>query len=158
MLNASKGSAVRGPRVQADRRIYRQAVAALVREAGVTVIEGEAASLNLDGGTARGVVLADGSAVDARTIVVTTGTFLGATMFRGEERWGGGRLGGQSADRLGAQVRELGLAEGRLKTGTPPRLDGRTIDWARTAAQPSDRAMWTLALARNPAVSATVTG
>jgi tRNA uridine 5-carboxymethylaminomethyl modification enzyme len=82
---------------------------------------------------------------------VTTGTFLGATMFRGEERWGGGRLGGQSANRLGAQVRELGLAEGRLKTGTPPRLDGRTIDWARTAAQPSDRAMWTLALAPNPA-------
>ena len=151
MLNASKGSAVRGPRVQADRRIYRQAVAALVREAGVTVIEGEAASLNLDGGTARGVVLADGYAVDARTIVVTTGTFLGATMFRGEERWGGGRLGGRSANRLGAQVRELGLAEGRLKTGTPPRLDGRTIDWARTAAQSSDRAMWTLALARNPA-------
>ena len=150
MLNASKGSAVRGPRVQADRRIYRQAVAALVREAGVTVIEGEAASLNLGGGAARGVVLADGSEIHARTIVLTTGTFLGATIFRGEERWTGGRLGGQSAGSLGAQVRELGLAQGRLKTGTPPRLDGRTIDWARTVAQPSDRAMWTLALAPNP--------
>jgi len=149
MLNASKGSAVRGPRVQADRRIYRQAVAALVAEAGVTVIEGEAASLQLEGGAASGAVLADGSVIGARAVVLTTGTFLGATMFRGEERWSGGRLGGNSAGRLGAQVREMGLAEGRLKTGTPPRIDGRTIDWARTVSQPSDPERWTLALVPN---------
>ena len=149
MLNASKGSAVRGPRVQADRRLYRASVADLVREAGVSVVEGEAISLNLDGGFARGVLLADGSVIDARCVVLTTGTFLGATMFRGKERWVGGRLGGQSAGLLGRQVRELGLAEGRLKTGTPPRLDGRTIDWARVTAQPSDAECWTLALAPN---------
>lgn len=150
MLNASKGSAVRGPRVQADRRLYRQAVAAMVAEAGVTVIEGEAVSLSLKGGVVEGAVLADGTAIEARTVVLTTGTFLGATMFRGEERWQGGRLGGQSSSELGDQVRELGLAQGRLKTGTPPRLDGRTIDWTRAAAQPSDGDAWTMALAPNP--------
>jgi tRNA uridine 5-carboxymethylaminomethyl modification enzyme len=149
MLNASKGSAVRGPRVQADRRLYRQAIAELVSEAGVLVIEGEAVSLKLAGGIVHGVALADGSEIAARSVVLTTGTFLGATMFRGEERWSGGRLGAQSAGELGVQVRELGLAQGRLKTGTPPRLDGRTIDWARTVTQPSDREAWTMALAPN---------
>ena len=150
MLNASKGSAVRGPRVQADRRLYRRAVAGLVAEAGVILIEGEAVSLQIAGGSVQGAALADGTQISARSVVLTTGTFLGATMFRGEERWSGGRLGGQSAGKLGAQVRELGLAQGRLKTGTPPRLDGRTIDWSRTLVQPSDREYWTLALAPNP--------
>ena len=147
MLNASKGSAVRGPRVQADRGLYRQAVVDLV--AGLTVIEGEAAAFRIEGAAVEGVILADGSAIRARCVILTTGTFLGATMFRGEERWSGGRLGAQSAGRLAAQVRELGLAEGRLKTGTPPRLDGRTIDWSRTAPQPSDGQRWTLGLAPN---------
>ena len=150
MLNASKGSAVRGPRVQADRRLYRQAVAKLVQQAGVSVIKGEAVSLGLESGRIRGALLADGSRIEARAVILTTGTFLGATMFRGEERWSGGRLGGRSASDLGAQVRELGLAQGRLKTGTPPRLDGRTIDWARMTPQPSDGEAWTMALASNP--------
>ncbi len=97
-------------------------------------------------------VLADGTGIEASAVVLTTGTFLGATMFRGEERWSGGRLGGQSAAELGAQVRQLGLAQGRLKTGTPPRLDGRTIDWARTTIQPSDRRAWTMALAPSSAL------
>jgi tRNA uridine 5-carboxymethylaminomethyl modification enzyme len=150
MLNASKGSAVRGPRVQADRRRYRSAVSSLVRAAGVTLVEAEVAALGLGSGRIRGVTLADGSRLDAATVIVTTGTFLGAEMFRGEERWEGGRFGGQSAQHLAAQVRELGLAQDRLKTGTPPRLDGRTIDWSRTLPQPSDRDQWTMAIARNP--------
>jgi tRNA uridine 5-carboxymethylaminomethyl modification enzyme len=149
MLNSSKGSAVRGPRVQADRRLYRQAIAEMVVGGGVALIEGEAAALKMEGGLVRGAVLADGLEIAARSIVLTTGTFLGATMFRGEERWNGGRLGGQSAGELGKQVRELGLAQARLKTGTPPRLDGRTIDWARTMPQPSDREAWAMALAPN---------
>ncbi|HET9335314.1 MAG TPA: tRNA uridine-5-carboxymethylaminomethyl(34) synthesis enzyme MnmG [Sphingomicrobium sp.] len=151
MLNASKGSAVRGPRIQADRRLYREAVARLVDESGVLVIEGEAVTLRMAGGAVQGVQLADGSLIDARAVILTTGTFLGATMFRGEERWRGGRLGGRAASALGAQVRELGLADSRLKTGTPPRLDGRTIDWARTEVQPSDRDDWTMALDPDPA-------
>jgi len=91
MLNASKGSAVRGPRVQADRALYRRAVAELVREAGVRLIEGEAIALRMHGSAVNGVELADGSTLDARAVVLATGTFLDATMFRGEERWSGGR-------------------------------------------------------------------
>src|SRR4051812_3039688 len=82
MLNASKGSAVRGPRVQADRPLYRKAFAQLVGEAGVVVIEGEAVALRLDGHAIAGIELADGSSLDARAVVLATGTFLGATMFR----------------------------------------------------------------------------
>ncbi|MCL6698795.1 tRNA uridine-5-carboxymethylaminomethyl(34) synthesis enzyme MnmG [Sphingomonas sp. NSE70-1] len=151
MLNASKGSAVRGPRVQADRSLYRRVVQKLVAEAGVEVIEGEVASLIMSGNAVRGVTLACGTPIQSSAVVLTTGTFLGAVMFRGEERWAGGRLGGQSAGSLAAQVKELGLASTRLKTGTPPRIDGRTIDWSRTAAQPSDGTAWTMALAPNPA-------
>ncbi len=150
MLNSSKGSAVRGPRVQADRRLYRRAVADLVDRSNVFVLEGEATGLRLINGAVAGVGLRGGGVVDARAVVVATGTFLGATMFRGEERWTGGRQGGQAATELGAQIRELGLAQGRLKTGTPPRLDGRSIDWSRLAAQPSDPRPWTMALAPNP--------
>ena len=151
MLNASKGSAVRGPRVQADRTLYRKAIAGLVADSGVELLIGEAVALRLKGNIVTGVDLADGASIDAPAVVLATGTFLGATMFRGEERWIGGRQGGQAASALALQVRELGLAKGRLKTGTPPRLDGRTIDWSRTAPQPSDRAAWTMALAPNPA-------
>jgi tRNA uridine 5-carboxymethylaminomethyl modification enzyme len=147
MLNASKGSAVRGPRVQADRKLYRNAVRELVEQAGVAIIEGEVSALLVSSAETRGVELASGERIEARAVILTTGTFLGAVMFRGEERWEGGRFGGQAAGTLAAQVRELGLASGRLKTGTPPRIDGRTIDWARTVEQPSDREAWTMALA-----------
>jgi tRNA uridine 5-carboxymethylaminomethyl modification enzyme len=147
MLNASKGSAVRGPRVQADRKIYRSAIAELVAANDVDIIVGEATGLMVRGGRIAGIGLADGTLVAARTVVVATGTFLGATMFRGEERWTGGRQGGKAASALAHQVRELGLAESRLKTGTPPRLDGRTIDWSRIVSQPSDRETWKMAIA-----------
>jgi tRNA uridine 5-carboxymethylaminomethyl modification enzyme len=81
-------------------------------------------------------------------VVLATGTFLGANLFRGTERWGGGRVGDPAANVLGEQMRQLGLAKGLLKTGTPPRLDGRTIDWAQCTPQPSDRSEWRLGLAR----------
>jgi tRNA uridine 5-carboxymethylaminomethyl modification enzyme len=161
MLNASKGSAVRGPRIQADRKLYRKAVAAFVAKSSVEVLLGETVGLILEAGSVAGVELADGNQLKASAVVLATGTFLGATMFRGEERWSGGRQGGQAASTLAAQIRELGLAEGRLKTGTPPRLDGRTIDWSRMAAQPSDREIWTMAFApysaRLPQLSCAIT-
>jgi tRNA uridine 5-carboxymethylaminomethyl modification enzyme len=150
MLNSSKGSAVRGPRVQADRKLYQNAVRRLVLDAGVQLIEGEAVALLVSAGSVIGTQLADSSQLLARAVVLTTGTFLDAVMFRGEERWKGGRLGGQASSRMAAQVRELGLAQGRLKTGTPPRLDARTIDWGRVVPQPSDRSPWTMALASQP--------
>lgn len=144
MLNASKGAAVRGPRVQADRKRFAAAVQALVAAEGVAIIESEVVDLIEAGGVCSGVRLCDGAEVSARAVVLTTGTFLGATLFRGEERWQGGRAGDDGAARFGARLRELGLAGGRLKTGTPPRLDGRTIDWARCQPQPSDSVPWLL--------------
>src|SRR5690606_35588261 len=130
MLNRSKGSAVWGPRVQADRALFKDAILAAVRtQPGLELVEGEAAALVLKSGAVRGLDLADGTRLEARAVVLCTGTFLGGTLFRGEERMTGGRIGESSAQRLAAQLRDCALPMARLKTGTPPRLDGRTIDW-----------------------------
>ena len=151
MLNASKGAAVRGPRIQADRKLFAAAVQASVAAAGVTCIEGEVVDFLEGSAGYKGVRLVNGARIAARALVLTTGTFLGATLFRGEERWEGGRAGDAGAQRLGARICELGLAHGRLKTGTPPRLDGRTIDWARCQPQASDRARWSMSAFDVPA-------
>ena len=146
MLNASKGAAVQGPRIQADRRLYREAVQALLAaEGGITVISGEAAALKLsrDGTRVEGVELANGGMLNAPAVVLATGTFLGGRIFRGEEQMEGGRIGEAGAHRLAQQLRAVELPMARLKTGTPPRLDGRTIDWARLEVQPSDDGDWT---------------
>ncbi len=143
MLNRSKGSAVQGPRVQADRKLFKAAIQRLLRQQGdLTLVQGEAAGLALSGGRVRGVYLGDGSVLEARAVVLCTGTFLGGTLFRGEERMTGGRIGEASAQLLASQLREADLPMARLKTGTPPRLDGRTIDWSRLAEQPSDAEPW----------------
>lgn len=145
MLNRSKGVAVHGPRVQADRRRYKAAIQHMIAEQPcLTLLAGEAAALVLDGGRVAGVRLTDGSVLSTPAVVLATGTFLGGRLFRGEERMDGGRIGEHAAFGLAAQIRELGLPMGRLKTGTPPRLDGRTIDWARLEQQPSDREPWTM--------------
>ena len=145
MLNRSKGSAVQGPRVQADRRLFRQAVQAmLARQGDLTIIAGEAAGLVMEGGRVNGIDLADGTTTAARAVILCTGTFLGGTLFRGEERLTGGRIGEAAASRLASQLRGTGLPMARLKTGTPPRLDGRSIDWGRLAEQPSDGEGWTM--------------
>lgn len=145
MLNRSKGSAVQGPRIQADRRLFRTAIQTMLGEQGdLTLIGGEAAELRLEGGRATGVVLSDGTALAAGAVVLCTGTFLGGTLFRGDESFRGGRINEASAQRLAAQLREAALPMARLKTGTPPRLDGRTIDWARLDEQPSDSDPWTM--------------
>jgi len=145
MLNRSKGSAVQGPRVQADRKLFRAAIQRMVGEQqGLTVVAGEAAALRMSSGRVAGVILADGSEFDAKAVVLCTGTFLGVRLFRGEERMQGGRIGENAAHRLAEQLREADLPMARLKTGTPPRLDGRTIDWARLPVQPSDAEPWTM--------------
>ncbi|MFM5929523.1 MAG: tRNA uridine-5-carboxymethylaminomethyl(34) synthesis enzyme MnmG [Novosphingobium sp.] len=145
MLNRSKGSAVQGPRVQADRVRFKAAVQDLLQRQGNLVqIAGEAASLRLQGGRVTGVALADGSKLDCRAAILCTGTFLGGTLFRGEERVVGGRIGEASAQVLARQLRDAALPMARLKTGTPPRLDGRTIDWARLEEQHSDADPWTM--------------
>ena len=145
LLNRSKGSAVRGPRVQADRSLFRAAVqTAVSSQPNLTVIEGEVAALQLAAGRVAGVVLADGTHIDGPRVVLCTGTFLGGRMYRGEETFEGGRAGEQGAARLAEQLRAADLPMARLKTGTPPRLDGRTIDWSRLERQPSDNDEWTM--------------
>ena len=146
MLNRSKGSAVQGPRIQADRKLFKAAIHRLLDEQGdLALIEGEVGSLRITGGRATGVTLADGTGLSAGAVVLCTGTFLGGTLFRGEERMTGGRIGEGSARLLAQQLRDdAALPMARLKTGTPPRLDGRTIDWSILAEQPSDGENWTM--------------
>ncbi|HBH26986.1 MAG TPA: tRNA uridine-5-carboxymethylaminomethyl(34) synthesis enzyme MnmG [Rhodospirillaceae bacterium] len=146
VLNASKGPAVRGPRAQMDRALYKRAMrAALDATENLTLIEGEAADLRLGKSVsretihrARGVTLVDGREVAAPTVVLTTGTFLRGVIHQGPVTWPAGRLGADPAVRLAETLARLGFPLTRLKTGTPPRLDGRTIDWAQTEAQPGD--------------------
>ena len=145
MLNQSKGSAVWGPRVQADRVLFKAEVQRIVRaQTNLTLIEGEAAALSLNGGRVSGLELADGTVLHAPRVVLCTGTFLGGVLFRGEERFEGGRIGENAATRLAEQLRGAELPMARLKTGTPPRLDGRTINWSVLAEQPSDEGNWTM--------------
>jgi tRNA uridine 5-carboxymethylaminomethyl modification enzyme len=145
MLNRSKGKAVQGPRIQADRVAYRQAIQnALALYQNLEIVEGSADSLRLDGGYVAGVTLANGSVIDSRAVVIASGTFLNARMFCGESSTAGGRAGEPAAMALARQLRNADLPIGRLKTGTPPRLDGRTIDWSRLVRQPSDTDYWTM--------------
>ena len=145
MLNRSKGSAVQGPRVQADRKRFKAAIQAMIAaQPSLTVVGGEAAALHLEQGRVAGIDLADGTRLEGRAVILCTGTFLGGRLFRGEERMDGGRIGEDSAHRLAQQLRAADLPMARLKTGTPPRIDGRTIDWARLPEQPSDADPWTM--------------
>lgn len=144
MLNASKGAAVQGPRVQADRKLFKAAIQNLLEaQSELEIVEGEAASLLFDGDRVIGLMLGDGRRFEAPAIVLATGTFLNGKMFCGEEQSVGGRVGEAASVSLGAQLRARNLPLGRLKTGTPPRLDGRTIDWAALEIQPSDERHWT---------------
>jgi len=143
MLNRSKGPAVWGPRVQADRKLYRATVADLLRESGAEVIVCEALNLAIENGRIAGIETSDGI-MPCHAVVIATGTFLDARMFVGEQVIEGGRLAERASIPLAHQIREIGLGQGRLKTGTPPRLDGRTIDWARLEEQPSDVDEWNM--------------
>ena len=130
-LNASKGAAVRATRAQADRVLYRQAIRALLDvEDKLTVLQQSVADLRLDGHRIRGVVTAQGLTIEAPTVVLTVGTFLAGRIHIGETQSSGGRAGDPAAVELAHKLRALGLRVGRLKTGTPPRVDGRTIDYS----------------------------
>ena len=139
LLNRSKGPAVQGPRAQADRRLYRQAMLAeTVARPGLTVIEGEAADFLMVGHRVAGIRLADGAEVTAGAVVLTSGTFLRGVIHIGDVRCPGGRMGDKPSVALAERIDSFGLPLGRLKTGTPPRLDGRTIDWSGLAEQAGD--------------------
>ena len=139
VLNRRKGPAVRGPRAQADRKLYAAAMQAAIRAtANLTVIEGEADDLLLSNGRVSGVRMADGREFGAGAVVLTTGTFLRGLIHIGEKQIPAGRVGEAPAMGLSKTLEGAGLALGRLKTGTPPRLDGRTIDWQALEMQPGD--------------------
>jgi tRNA uridine 5-carboxymethylaminomethyl modification enzyme len=152
MLNASKGAAVQGPRIQADRKLFKASIQTqLAGLANIHIIESEASALHfLANAPTRvaGLVLGDDAIITSPAVVLATGTFLGGKLFRGEERLDGGRVGEASAMLLAQQLRSADLPIARLKTGTPPRLDGRTIDWARLDMQPSDDDDWTMSSMR----------
>lgn len=144
MLNRSKGPAVRGPRVQADRRRFRQAIQSRVKlQPRLSLYEGQVEQLLIEGSRVTGVALDGGAMLHGGAVILATGTFLGGRLFFGMDTCEGGRIGEPGAHPLARQLRSLGLPLARLKTGTPPRLDGRTIDWAELAPQPSDRESWT---------------
>lgn len=139
VLNRRKGPAVRGPRAQADRKLYRQAMQAAIRAtAGLTVIEGEAVDLQTRDGRVGGVTLADGRALFAGAVVITTGTFLRGMIHIGERKIPAGRSGEAPALGLSRSLTAAGFALGRLKTGTPARLHARSIDWSSLEEQPGD--------------------
>jgi tRNA uridine 5-carboxymethylaminomethyl modification enzyme len=139
MLNRRKGPAVRGPRAQADRKLYAAAMQAAISEtANLSVIECEADELLLSNGRVTGIRLADGRELLAGAVVITTGTFLRGLIHLGEKNWPAGRVGEAPALGLSKSFENAGFTLGRLKTGTPPRLDGTTIDWSAVEMQPGD--------------------
>ncbi|HAW48733.1 MAG TPA: tRNA uridine-5-carboxymethylaminomethyl(34) synthesis enzyme MnmG [Roseovarius sp.] len=139
LLNRRKGPAVQGPRAQADRRIYREEMQrALASRNNLEIIEGEAADFRMNGDTVTGVILTDGSEIAARAVILTTGTFLRGVIHIGDVARPGGRMGDPPSLRLAQRMDSFGLPLGRLKTGTPPRLDGRSINWDGLDMQPPD--------------------
>jgi tRNA uridine 5-carboxymethylaminomethyl modification enzyme len=139
VLNRKKGPAVQGPRAQADRKLYAASVQQqLAQFSNITLVEGEVADLVLQGQHVHGVVLATGDMLSCASVVVTSGTFLRGVIHIGNERIRAGRVGEPAAVQLAERFGTLGLVTGRLKTGTPARLDGRTIDWQALEMQPGD--------------------
>lgn len=139
LLNRRKGPAVQGPRAQADRELYRAAmIAEIEAQPNITIIEGEAADFVMTRDAVSGVRLADDTEIHARTVVLTTGTFLRGVIHIGDVSRSGGRMGEKPSVRLAQRIDDFGLPLGRLKTGTPPRLDGRTIAWDALEQQPGD--------------------
>ena len=139
LLNRRKGPAVRGPRAQADRKLYKNAIDHCVENAqNIKLVFGEVADLILDGKTVSGVSLSDGSEIHAGAVILTTGTFLGGVIHIGDEKRSGGRWGEKPSNQLSKRLKEFDLPLGRLKTGTPPRLNGRTIDSSQLEMQAGD--------------------
>ena len=139
VLNRSRGPAVRGPRAQVDRKLYKLAIQRLMHDQeNLVILEGEAADLVTSTGRVSAIVLSDGGVLQCGAVVLTTGTFLGGIIHIGERHFAAGRMGERSSTSMSSALRNLNLNLGRLKTGTPPRLDGRTIDWSAVSTQEGD--------------------
>ena len=139
LLNKKKGPAVQGPRAQADRKLYQSSMSMrLLGINGLHLVEGEVVDLLVDGYRVRGVMLADGVELSAYSVVITSGTFLNGRIHIGTDNRSGGRVGDKASNLLADRIKDIGLHIGRLKTGTPPRIDGRTIAWDKVEKQPGD--------------------
>ncbi len=139
LLNRSKGPAVQGPRAQEDRAIYQQTMAnEIIGTENIELVFAEVADLYVYNQAVRGVSLADGSKVSSKCVILTAGTFLGGIIYIGHTSKKAGRMGQDSSTALADRIRDLGLSKGRLKTGTPPRINGKTINWDKLEKQPSD--------------------
>jgi tRNA uridine 5-carboxymethylaminomethyl modification enzyme len=139
LLNRRKGPAVQGPRAQSDRKIYRtEMLAEIENTPNLTVIEGEAIDFRMEGQAVRGVILADGLEIASHAVVLTTGTFLRGVIHIGDVSHSGGRMGDNASVKLAERIDSFALPLGRLKTGTPPRLNGKTIKWDQLDSQPGD--------------------
>ena len=139
LLNKKKGPAVQGPRAQADRKLYQSSMSKrLLGIKGLHLVEGEVVDLLVDGYRVRGVMLADGVELSAHCVVITSGTFLNGRIHIGTDNRSGGRVGDKASNLLADRIKDIGLHIGRLKTGTPPRIDGRTIAWDKVEKQPGD--------------------
>ena len=139
LLNKKKGPAVQGPRAQADRKLYQSSMSMrLLGINGLHLVEGEVVDLLVDGYRVCGVTLADGVELSAHSVVITSGTFLNGRIHIGTDNRSGGRVGDKASNLLADRIKDIGLHIGRLKTGTPPRIDGRTIAWDKVEKQPGD--------------------
>ena len=139
LLNKKKGPAVQGPRAQADRKLYQSSMSMrLLGIKGLHLIESEVVDLLVDGYRVCGVVLANGVELSAQSVVITSGTFLNGRIHIGTDNRSGGRVGDKASNLLADRIKDIGLHIGRLKTGTPPRIDGRTIAWDKVEKQPGD--------------------
>ena len=139
LLNKKKGPAVQGPRAQADRKLYQSSMSMrLLGIKGLHLVEGEVVDLLVDGYRVCGVILADGVELSAHSVVITSGTFLNGRIHIGTDNRSGGRVGDKASNLLADRIKDIGLHIGRLKTGTPPRIDGRTIAWDKVEKQPGD--------------------
>ena len=140
VLNSTKGQAVRATRVQTDRALYKHAIQRLLHTSpNLTIMEGSVVDLTIKDSTIKSIITETGEEFFSDSVILTTGTFLGGVMHTGLEQSPGGRVGDPSSDRLAKKLRDLNLKVGRLKTGTPPRLDKNTIDWSVLAPQPGDK-------------------
>ncbi len=138
-LNLTKGQAVRATRAQTDRQLYKKAIQELLKQTkGLEIKEGSVEDLIIEGNKVKGVYLSGGEKVNSDKVILTTGTFLGGVMHVGLEQKQGGRAGDPSSNKLARKLRKLPFRYGRLKTGTPPRLDGETINWTKLEPQPGD--------------------
>jgi len=139
MLNRSRGPAVHGPRSQADRKLYKEAVKKLLKsQINLTILESTVRDLNIENNVINGIVVDDNQLYKSKSVILTTGTFLGGVIHIGDEKFSAGRIGDEASNKLSKKIRQLNLPIGRLKTGTPPRIEKDSVDWSKVDMQSAD--------------------